>query len=364
MEKRGKKSKLEAYRTAYHMACWHANFVIMDRIALTFETTSAIVLRLLVSDGTLLRDCFTLRPPVSCSQTATAKLCARGLHCFFIRRWLISNQTYGRIYDPLTFDHRYSWVPLADIQPVDNDEVRHLLASMPAKLSPMDKVPTSILKSCTTCSAVFSPIIDVLQICRSQKLLYRCRSSWHASHDYSRNQVSHMMKQATTDQFQSIGASPFSAYGPTHLCVSKLQPSLIHLSTSSFNGNGANKNPKWDIPLPVLRFKERYTSGSAWYIASDTLDIPTIEHWLKYSFGVTGITLRRIKSYLSNWAQFVKVSNAQSFPEKCSFEVHQGSVLRPLLFTLYFTPLANVIASFGVEFHRYADDIQAKWYDG
>ena len=38
----------------------------------------------------------------------------------------------------------------------DDDEVRRLLALMPAKSSPMEKVPTSILKSC---SVVFAPII-------------------------------------------------------------------------------------------------------------------------------------------------------------------------------------------------------------
>ena len=78
-------------------------------------------------------------------------------------RWTVINikesikaKLIGRIYDPLTFDRRYSGVPLADILLVDNDKVRHLLASMPAKSSPMDKVPTSILKSC---NAIFVPII-------------------------------------------------------------------------------------------------------------------------------------------------------------------------------------------------------------
>ena len=86
--------------------------------------------------------------------------------------------------------------------------------------------------------------------------------------------------------------------------------------------------------------------------AFDTVDITTIDRRLEHSFGVTGATRRWIKSYLSNRAQFVKVGKARSLPETCSFGVPHGSVFGPLLFTLYVAPLANVITSFGVEFHQ------------
>ena len=37
---------------------------------------------------------------------------------------------------------------LSDLKPVSVDEVKQLISSMPAKSSPMDVFPTSLLKSC------------------------------------------------------------------------------------------------------------------------------------------------------------------------------------------------------------------------
>ena len=55
---------------------------------------------------------------------------------------------------------------------------------------------------------------------------------------------------------------------------------------------------------------------------------------LQEKFGVTGIVLKWLKSYLTNRIQTVVISNIKSLPSPVPCGVPQGSVLGPLLFLL------------------------------
>ncbi len=85
--------------------------------------------------------------------------------------------------------------------------------------------------------------------------------------------------------------------------------------------------------------------------AFDTIDHNILLNRLENSVGISGSALAWFKSYLSDRHQFIAVNEEVSYRSQVQYGVPQGSVLGPLLFTLYMLPLINIIRKHGVSFH-------------
>ena len=92
--------------------------------------------------------------------------------------------------------------------------------------------------------------------------------------------------------------------------------------------------------------------------AFDTLDHNILLKRLRLSFGISGVVLRWLESYLTERNQTVLAGGRASQPTVLKYGVPQGSVLGPVLFTMYITPLGHVIRYHNTLYHLFADDTQ------
>ena len=146
--------------------------------------------------------------------------------------------------------------------------------------------------------------------------------------------VSHMDKHHLHDSFQS-------AYKAGHSTETALVRVANDLLCSLDSGHG--------VLLALLDLSSAF----------DTIDHKTLLHRMETHFGLAGTTLNWLASYLELREQVVIIGDQTSEPVSLDIGVPQGSVLGPLLFLAYVSPLQQIFQKHGVKYHAYADDTQA-----
>ena len=85
--------------------------------------------------------------------------------------------------------------------------------------------------------------------------------------------------------------------------------------------------------------------------AFDTVDHGILLSRLSKSVGVQGSAYTLFESYLSSRSQFVQIRDTSSSDRQLTSGLPQGSVLGPILYLVYTSPLGAILRCHDVGFH-------------
>jgi hypothetical protein len=250
-------------------------------------------------------------------------------------------------------------MPLPTLAPVSLSEVDQLLRSTPTKSSPLDFIPTSLL---ITCSEVFAPIIANLTNLSFSQGAFPSRLKIA--------QVTPLLKKPGLDPNLPVNYRPISNLNTIGKLIERL--ALVRLcphitSNPNFSSLQSGFRPGHSTETAMLSVCNSLFTSVAnrrtsllctidLSAAFDTINHDLLLERLKSDFGLDGTTGSWLKSYLVGRQQFVKVGNSTGQVAQITSGVPQGSVLGPILFTSYMSPICRLIESHGISQHHYADD--------
>ena len=273
----------------------------------------------------------------------------------------IASKLLAQQLDPLESDKSFCGTLMSEFQPVTVTEVERLIRLMPSKSSPLDAFPTSLIKQC---SSTFAPVIS-----RLANLSFE-----HATFpsNFKTAQVTPLLKKHGLDASDPANYRPISNLNTISKILERLVLTRIvgHVSLSpnfdvfqsAYKRHHSTETALLKLTDDIFaRFDDRQSTilvALDQSAAFDCIDHTTLIRRLHHSFGVTGITLSWIKSYLESRSMYVRMKQVSSSVQPLETGVPQGSVLGPLLFCLYISPLSRVIRAHGINYHQYTDDTQ------
>ena len=244
---------------------------------------------------------------------------------------------------------------------MSSSEIKRFIMSSKTKSCQLDPIPTWILKGC------INQLLPTIT-----EIIYSSLEQGHFPSKLKESIVYPLLKKPALDPEDNNNFPPISNLSflsktrermaavqldnhlTDHQLYAKMQSAYRkHHSTESallkvFNDINTAIDNQYECVLVLLDLSAAF----------DTIDHKILINRLENECVISGLALEWLKSYLREQPQRVIVNGTYSDPKCNSFGVPQGSVLEPLLFSLYYCALEDVTRAHGIDTMIYADDCQ------
>ena len=242
--------------------------------------------------------------------------------------------------------------------PVTVSETKTAINSL-QKPSPVDLIPLRILKASSSVFAVL--------ICRLANLTFE---TGVFPSQFKIAEVKPLLKNPDLDPTDHASYRPISNLNS----IGKILEKLVHaristhlLNSPNFSDLQSGYRPFHSTETANLKILNdlifNSSKGSPSMLISldlssafDCVIHTKLLDRLHDDFGIDGNCLKWLKSYLQDRSQYVSLMNARSPTTLLQTGVPQGSVLAPLLFSSYVSPITRLAYQHGLSCHSYADD--------
>ena len=242
-----------------------------------------------------------------------------------------------------------------------NEEIESVLGALSSSTSELDPIPTELIKKCKT--SFIGPLTQIVNV---------SLKSGTVPEQLKEAVIKPLLKKPSLDKNVLKNFRPVSNIAFLSKLVEKVVAKRInhHIDAHRLAEPFQSAYRKYhSTESALLRVHSDIVSAlqNKKLCALVLLDLSsafdTINHAkllcrLSTRYGITGLALQWLESYLSCRSQKVSMDGFYSKAEPLLTGVPQGSVLGPLLFTLYMAPVGDIMRNHGVNYHFYADDTQ------
>ena len=242
------------------------------------------------------------------------------------------------------------------------DEVFKLLSRSPTKSCNLDPVLTNLLKDC---SHVILPVIT--------KIINQSFSSGIFPSSFKKTAlIRPLLKKPSLDHeilknYRPVSNLAFLSKLLEHIVLSRIFP---FLQSNNILDRQSAYRTNHNIETALLKVENDILSAmdQGRLVALVLFDLSaafdTVDHCFlikrpqQLGFKGTVGLLQWFTSFLLDRSQSVQIHDKCSAPSSLQYGVPQGSVLGPVLFSLYTCSLGEIMRKYNVNYHFYADDSQ------